>query len=163
MHQCNCFELLTYFIENWHNCKTLWCLAYHRDLLTLGNNTNRIENFNRQLKRALQSNLHLCEALEHLVNGNYASSSDIGYGHKRELGMRVDTHCNTLPNLFKKFETLKHSLPEVWILSRKSMMISYILSANYLLILSVLSIVTIICHVAMFSAPDNSSPCFIVT
>ena len=54
LQQCNSFEFLTYFTENWHNCKTLWCLAFRRDLLTLGNNTNnRIENFNRQLKRIL--------------------------------------------------------------------------------------------------------------
>ena len=59
-----------------------------------------------------------------LVNGNYAVSSDIGYRHKRELVMRVDARCNTLPNLFNvtltnaalafltmqymKFETMKH-------------------------------------------------------
>ena len=28
LQQCNCFEFLTYFTENWHNCKTLWCLAF---------------------------------------------------------------------------------------------------------------------------------------
>ena len=129
LQQCNCFEFLTYFTENWHNCKTLWCLAFRRDLLTLRNNTNnRIENFNHQLKYVLTPNLYLSEALVRLVNSNYAVSSDIGYRHKRELGMRVDARCNTLPNLFNvtltntalvllttqcmKFETMKHSVTE---------------------------------------------------
>ena len=67
----------------------------------LSNKTNnRIENFNRQLKRILTQNLHLSEALIRLVNGNYAVSSDIDYRHKCELGMRVDVRCKILPNLF---------------------------------------------------------------
>jgi hypothetical protein len=79
----------------------LWCLAFRKDLLTLGNHTNiRIENFNRQLKRMLLPNLHLSEDLLRLVNGNYAFCSDIGYRHKREIGVRIDARCETVPSMF---------------------------------------------------------------
>ena len=84
--------------------------SFCRDLLTLGNNTNnRIENFNCQLKRILTPNLHLSEALVCLVNGNYAVSSDIDCRHKRELGLRIDARCNTLPNWFNVTRTYQCS------------------------------------------------------
>jgi len=101
LQQSSCCDFVSYFVANWHNCKDLWCLAFRKGLLTLGNNTNnRIENFNRQLKRTILPNLHLSEALRRLVNGSYSVSSDIGYRHKRELGTRMDARCDMLPGLF---------------------------------------------------------------
>lgn len=101
LRECNCDEFFRYFVDNWNNCKMLWYLAFRKDLLTLGNHTNnRIENFNRQLKRMLLPNLHLSEALLRLVNGNYAFCSDIGYRHKREIGVRIDARCETGPSMF---------------------------------------------------------------
>ncbi|XP_065639408.1 uncharacterized protein LOC124809334 [Hydra vulgaris] len=55
----------TYFLNNRHSCKEQWCTAYRKNKLTLGNNTNnRIENFNRQLKKIIKPNMHLSEAIK---------------------------------------------------------------------------------------------------
>jgi hypothetical protein len=99
LQNLKCDAYLSYFNENWHTCKELWCLAFRTDLLTLGNNTNnRLENFNRQLKRCLSSNLHLSEAILRLIDGSYAVCSDVEYRHQREIGVRIDVRCQTLPS-----------------------------------------------------------------
>ncbi|XP_065676140.1 uncharacterized protein LOC136092259 [Hydra vulgaris] len=79
-----------YFFNNWHSCKEQWCTAYRKNKLTLGNNTNnRIENFNRQLKKIIKPNMHLSETIKRLNDTTLHISSDKGYKQYREIGVRT--------------------------------------------------------------------------
>ncbi len=81
----------TYFTDNWHSCKSLWCTADRKNLLTLGNNTNnRIENFNKQLKRIVKPSMHLSESLRILIEMPFSRANDMGYKQYREIGSRID-------------------------------------------------------------------------
>jgi hypothetical protein len=88
----------TYFTDNWHSCKEQWSMIYRQDLLTLGNNTNnRIENFNRQLKKILKPDMHLSETVRRLNDTTLTIANDMGYKRYREIGFRTDASTD-MPN-----------------------------------------------------------------
>ena len=88
----------TYFTDNWHSCKEQLSMIYRKDLLTLGNNTNnRIENFNRQLKKILKPDMHLSETVKRLNDITLTIANDMGYKRYREIGFRTDASTD-MPN-----------------------------------------------------------------
>lgn len=57
-----------YLKDNWLSMQGMWCSAFRRDLLTLGNNTtNRIESFNSQVKRELRKRPGIPPSLPELL------------------------------------------------------------------------------------------------
>lgn len=61
-------DFATYLKDNWLSIAGMWCSAFRRHLLTLGNNTtNRIESFNSQVKSELRKRKGSPPSLPELV------------------------------------------------------------------------------------------------
>ena len=88
-------EFITYFDKNWHPCKEQWVMYFRSSLRTHGNNTNNtLECHNQKLKKYLNRNMRLPEAVEHLSNfidDTYAKSSLNRY---ENLKIRIDHRNN---------------------------------------------------------------------
>ena len=88
-------EFVTYFDKNWHSCKKLWVMYFRSSLRTHGNNTNnKLESHNQKLKKYLNSNMRLPEAVEQLSNfidDTYAKSS---FNRYENLKTKIDRRNN---------------------------------------------------------------------
>ena len=88
-------EFITYFDENWHSCKEQWVMYFRSSLRTHGNNTNNnLECQHQKLKKFLNRNMRLPEAVEHLSNfidDTYAKSS---FNRYENLKIRIDHRSN---------------------------------------------------------------------
>ncbi|KAE8977706.1 hypothetical protein PR002_g24932 [Phytophthora rubi] len=58
----------TYFVENWHKCREMWCSYLRDNVVHLGNNTNnRLESSWQKIKTIVDQNVEIDETVTSLI------------------------------------------------------------------------------------------------
>lgn len=88
--QFGCFS--QYFDDNWHSCRDKWVRCYQKNVKNYGNFTNnKIESHNEKIKKYVSRNMHLPEALQHLLKSVKDSYDRSAYSNFLNLKTRIDT------------------------------------------------------------------------